>query len=209
MKAKKHLGQHFLVNKGVVEKIVNAVDSLGKERSLVEIGCGYGALTESLLNSGRELTGVELDNDCVLVLNDKYQDKPFQLIENDFLNVTEKDLLATGIKAPYVVCGNLPYNVGTEIIFRLLENFPGAESFCFMLQREVVEKMLAQPNDKNYGIPTVIFSWVTEMLGHFWVSPGSFNPPPKVDSGVVWFKRLAEPDFDPFAEKDLYVKQTH
>ena len=75
-----------------------------------------------------------------------------------------------------------------------------------MLQREVVEKMLAQPNDKNYGIPTVIFSWVTEMLGHFWVSPGSFNPPPKVDSGVVWFKRLAKPDFDPFSEKDLYVK---
>lgn len=195
-KANKNLGQHFLINQGVIAKIADAIDLLSKNKSdpVVEIGPGPGALTKELLARGRKVIAVEIDSRMREHLAQEFS----SYVAGGMLEVWDCD----ATKSDYVkriaelkvkdlcVCGNLPYNVGTQILFLLLEEATWAKSFCFMLQKEVVQRLMHQePGSKSYGVTGIKMAWACEVKGHFWVKPGSFAPPPKVDSGVLWYQR--------------------
>lgn len=206
---KKHFGQNFLINKGIVEKIAFQVKLLSRKQTLpvIEIGCGHGALTKVLLEHGHQLTGIEIDKDLYDGLEDKFSNfvskEKFNLVKKDVLSI---DLAKFDREMPgeYIVCGNLPYNIGTEIVFRFMEQAPRAVGFCFMLQREVVEKFVADPKSKKYGVPSVIFAWGFDVKDKFWVSPGSFKPAPAVESGVFSYVRKKEPLLSPFVDEAAY-----
>lgn len=195
-KANKNLGQHFLVNQGVISRIADAVlqISTNKDQPVVEIGPGPGALTKELLNRGLRVIAVEIDSRMrehlqetfkVEVESGQLEVHDFDATKSDYLNMIE-----TRNFVDLCVCGNLPYNVGTQILFLLLEKAKWATSFCFMLQKEVVQRLMHQePGSKSYGVTGIKMAWICEIKGHFWVKPGSFAPPPKVDSGVLWFVR--------------------
>ena len=191
-RAKKHFGQHFLVNKGVVDRICQEVDRYLKKathKRVVEIGPGQGALTSELLARKMEVLAIELDVDMCAHLREKFPEEmasgQLKIVEQNALRVEEGEL-----QGCEVICGNLPYNVGSAIVTRALKQWKNLNYFCFMLQKEVVEKFRAERGG-DYGPLSVRMKWMTEMEGHFWVKPGSFSPPPKVDSGVFWFKRAA------------------
>ena len=198
--ANKKLGQHFLVNTGVIDRIADTVTQLaqipGGLLPVLEIGPGPGPLTAALLVRKLKVTALELDERMVEALEQRFPQEiasgQLRLLSGDALKfdleALETELLREGASQA-VACGNLPYNVGTSIVFRLLEEFGVARSFCYMLQKEVVLRMISAGNDADYGIPGVKLAWSTRMLGHFWVKPGSFSPPPRVDSGVLWFER--------------------
>lgn len=195
-KANKNLGQHFLINQGVISKIADAVGLMSRDKGkpVVEIGPGPGALTKELLQRGYHVIAVEIDARMREHLANEYA----SYVESGALQIWNFDatqgeylekIKSLGIQ-DMCVCGNLPYNVGTQILFLLLEDAPWAHSFCFMLQKEVVQRLMHQgPGSKSYGVIGIKMSWACQILGHFWVKPGSFAPPPKVDSGVLWYSR--------------------
>ncbi len=192
LSANKALGQHFLTNEGVIAHITDVVERLarGKKCKILEIGPGPGAITTAILKRGLPLHAIEFDLRMVEHLQAAFSS---QIRDGQFA-VTHADAMKVDFSSfaddAWVVCGNLPYNVGTHIVFRFLEEFPWAEHFCFMLQKEVVQRFEAEVGSSDYGIPSVKLAWCAEKLGHFWVKPGSFQPPPKVDSGVFWFRRI-------------------
>lgn len=200
MKADKSLGQHFLVNAGVVARIADHVaNAAGAGGYAVEIGPGPGALTGALLERGLHVVAVELDPRMIEHLETRFAEfrdaGKFAVIHADALKVALGDLQALCKNQRPVVCGNLPYNVGSQIVFRFLEEAAWADAFVYMLQKEVVLKFITSSRDagerRDYGPPGVKLNWTCDVQGHFWVSPGSFDPPPKVDSGVFWFRRKA------------------
>lgn len=195
--AKKKFGQHFLVNQGILEKIVMAVESQAKDnKRVLEIGPGPGALTEALLKRGFEVHAIEIDKDLIPLLEKRFSNQKFQVHNVDILEWSpDEDFLKN---PPSVVVGNLPYNIGNAIVFRFLESYPWAKSFIFMLQKEVVERLKATTHESSdYGIPSVKLSWLCEVDQYFWVKPGSFSPPPKVDSGVICYHRKQNPEIHP------------
>lgn len=208
----KSLGQHFLVNQGVIDRIAHWVKQLAQEGSyqVCEIGPGPGALTQELLKLGLKVCAVEIDARMLALLREKFAAEiasgQFRLIEADATRITP-ELLSDDPALRWVVCGNLPYNVGSQIIFNFLENFAAAPRFCFMLQKEVVLRFIAERGaGKDYGAISVKMAWATRGLGHFWVKPGSFQPPPKVDSGVFAFERRHGADLvlDPLVRGAAY-----
>jgi 16S rRNA (adenine1518-N6/adenine1519-N6)-dimethyltransferase len=209
MKAKKHFGQHFLVNQGVIEKILQTLISLDNlnHRRCLEIGPGPGALTKALLEANFEVHAVEIDEDMVNELKTKFasyvESKKFHILHADFLNL---DPAIINNKGPWSFsCGNLPYNCGSEIVFRFLEQYEGINNFGFMLQKEVVEKFTAQKIQKiNYGIPSVKFSLSCNLKQLFWIQAGSFAPPPKVESGFFSYSRLEKPLANPLERNNDY-----
>lgn len=217
-KANKNLGQHFLINQGVIARIADEVIRLcpDNQKPLVEIGPGPGALTKELLARGRAVIAVEIDSRMREHLEAEYAVE----VANGQLRVWNFDATASAYldalaglgQSGLCVCGNLPYNVGTQILFLLLERATWADSFCFMLQKEVVQRLMHQvPGSKSYGVTGIKMAWATEILGHFWVKPGSFAPPPKVDSGVLWYSRKvsgrsAEPLLSPIENFHAYTQ---
>jgi len=203
-RADKNFGQHFLINTGVVKKIVSAVQSLNKENlPVVEIGPGPGALTKELLKAGLQVIAIELDSRMIEHLEEEFsaqiESGDLVLQQVDATKESAFDLIKEKKLQGLCVCGNLPYNVGTEIVFSMLERAKWAESFCFMLQKEVVQRMLTQsPGTKSYGVLGIKLSYLAKVLGHFWVKAGSFSPPPKVESGVLWYKRKAPGDTEEY-----------
>ena len=195
--AKKEFGQHFLSNLGVIEKIVRLTEGVDLgQKKVLEIGPGRGALTEALLNRGFCVTACEIDKDMVEFLKEKFSKElasgALTILHADFMTVEASD-----IPLLPVAVGNLPYNVGSQILFRFLEKLTNYQGFVFMLQKEVVEKFLGDPSQpKNYGPPSVKFHLLADLYEKFWVSPGSFTPPPRVDSGVLAFRRN-EKQIDP------------
>jgi len=200
---KKKFGQHFLVNPGVIDHIVACIRQGCEKQNtnqVVEIGPGQGALTSRLLDNGFEVLAIEIDPDCVESLEKRWGSNPrFRVLNHDVLELDTKQLPQN-----FVAAGNLPYNVGTEIVVRVLETWAGTGDFIWMLQKEVIERLLATSNTADYGNLAVKFAWSTECLEHFWVKPGSFQPPPKVDSGVAHFRRLAEPLANPLERGSDY-----
>jgi len=196
IKADKNFGQHFLINIGIIEKISEEVLRLARQLNnlhVVEIGPGPGALTESLLKKGLSVTAVELDERMIEELKNKFSNaietKQLTLMCKDACRLIESELGDSYSNKPYVVCGNLPYNVGTTIVFHSLENLPNATSFVYMLQKEVIQRLKAEPGSKSYGIPSIKLAWCIDVLNHFWVSAGSFSPPPRVESGIIVYRR--------------------
>jgi 16S rRNA (adenine1518-N6/adenine1519-N6)-dimethyltransferase len=180
--AKKHLGQNFLHERGVVEKIVLAINPQPGDR-LVEIGPGQGALTFPLLDRHGALTAVEFDRDLLQPLAAAAQSHgTLTLIAADVLQVDFTTLAGDG---QLRLVGNLPYNLSSPILFHALDHAAAIRDMHFMLQKEVVERMAAGPGSKVYGRLSVMLQAYCTVTPLFTVAPGAFRPAPKVDSAVV------------------------
>jgi 16S rRNA (adenine1518-N6/adenine1519-N6)-dimethyltransferase len=193
---RKRFGQHFLHDPAVLEHIVAAIGPQSDDR-LVEIGPGRGALTRLLLREGNgALDAIEIDRDLVALLRTEIVDHPrFVVHEADALEF-DFARLARERGGKLRVLGNLPYNISTPLLFHLLRNSDAIDDLHIMLQREVVARMAALPNDADYGRLTIMLApWVTvEHL--FDVGPGAFKPPPRVWSAVVRLTVRPKPAFD-------------
>jgi 16S rRNA (adenine1518-N6/adenine1519-N6)-dimethyltransferase len=186
--ARKRFGQHFLIDTGITEAIVRAIDPRPDD-ALVEIGPGLGALTRPLLQRGARLTVIELDRDLAA----RWRDVPnVRVVEADVLGV-DFVALARDAGRPLRVVGNLPYNISTPILFRLLGAVASIEDQHLMLQKEVVDRMAASPGRKDYGRLTVMLQWRYDIEPLFDVPPGSFDPPPRVQSTVLRMTPLPTP----------------
>lgn len=179
---RKRFGQHFLHERGVIEKILLALDPKTGER-IVEIGPGEGALTFPLLERCRHLTAIEIDHDLAPRLGDRATGiGTLEVIQADALTV---DFRAIAGEGKLRLVGNLPYNISTPLLFHLLEAADRIVDMHFMLQKEVVDRMAARPGSKTYGRLSVMLQARTFVEPLFRVAPGAFRPPPKVDSAVV------------------------
>ncbi|MCK9468348.1 MAG: 16S rRNA (adenine(1518)-N(6)/adenine(1519)-N(6))-dimethyltransferase RsmA [Porticoccaceae bacterium] len=181
-RARKRFGQNFLVDEGIIDRIIAAVNPKPGD-NLVEIGPGQGALTGRLLAANPSLVAIELDRDLVQLLAAHYAHEPgFKLIESDALKVDFSELAGPG---PLRVVGNLPYNISTPLIFHLLDYQTVIHDMHFMLQREVVERMAATPGSKTYGRLSIMVQYLCRVDLLFLVPPESFAPAPKVESAIV------------------------
>jgi 16S rRNA (adenine1518-N6/adenine1519-N6)-dimethyltransferase len=181
--AKKHLGQHFLHERGIINKIVQAVDPKPGDH-LVEIGPGQGAITFPLLDRHGELTVIEFDRDLIFPLTEAARAHgTLEVIHRDVLSVDFTAL--TGGEGQIRLVGNLPYNLSSPILFHALEHAAAIRDMHFMLQKEVVDRMAAGPGSKVYGRLGVMLQAYCHVTPLFNVPPGAFRPPPKVDSAVV------------------------
>ena len=178
--ARKRFGQHFLVDAGVIDAIVRAIDPRPGQ-ALVEIGPGLGALTHPVVARAGALTVIELDRDLAARLR---RQPLIQVIEADVLKV-DFVALAQSLGARLRVIGNLPYNISTPILFHLLAAAEHVADQHFMLQKEVVQRMAAAPGNKDYGRLSVMLQWRYAIESVVDVPPEAFDPPPRVDSAVV------------------------
>jgi 16S rRNA (adenine1518-N6/adenine1519-N6)-dimethyltransferase len=182
---KKSLGQHFLIDKTVCEKI-RAVLMEQPINQLLEVGPGAGALTEFIYKiPTNAYKAIELDTEKVNYLLHAYPDLAGKLINEDFLET------AIPFEGSFVLVGNFPYNISTQIVFKVLDWKEQVPMMVGMFQKEVAERIAAKPHSKAYGILSVLAQAFYEVTYLFDVPPSAFNPPPKVDSGVIMFKRKA------------------
>jgi len=191
---RKRLGQHFLADVAVAQRIVDLARLSGAER-VVEIGPGLGALTALLARRARELWLVEVDADFAARLRRQYADAPHvHVVHADALRVDFADLLGAG--DPAVVVANLPYNVATAILAALLEQHQCFARFVLMLQREVVDRLRATPGSHAYAALSVYTQLAARLLPGLRVGPGAFVPPPKVESEVIVVEPYHTPPLD-------------
>ena len=182
-RARKRFGQNFLHDTGVIDRILRAISAHEGEH-LLEIGPGQGALTDGLLSSGAQLDVIEIDLDLVSMLKIKFILAPnFTLHQGDALKFDFARLNAQPNSLRVV--GNLPYNISTPLIFHLLNNAHLVRDMHFMLQKEVVERMAAKPGGGDWGRLSIMVQYHCRVEHLFNVGPGSFSPPPKVDSAIV------------------------
>lgn len=190
---RKRFGQHFLVDEGVIDAIVDAIDPRPGQ-ALVEIGPGLGAMTAPLLRRAGSLTVIELDRDLAARLR---RQPGLTVIESDVLKV-DFAALAREAGQPLRVVGNLPYNISSPILFHLAEASAHVVDQHFMLQKEVVDRMAAGPGGREYGRLSVMLQWRYRIEPVLDVPPEAFDPPPRVDSAVVRMQPLAaDPELDP------------
>ena len=194
MPVRKRFGQHFLHDPGVIRRILDAISPAHEDR-LLEIGPGMGALTWGLLQRVRSLDVIEIDRDLARSLQDDARAASgLRVHVEDALHTDFGRLRANG--APLRIVGNLPYNISTPLLFRLLSQRAAIADMHFMLQREVVDRMTAQPSNKTYGRLTVMLAAVAEVEKLFDVGPGAFKPRPKVWSAIVRLRPTLQPRFD-------------
>lgn len=188
--ARKRFGQHFLTDAGIIDGIVRAIAPQSGQ-SMVEIGPGLAALTQPLVERLGRLTVIELDRDLAQRLRSHPQ---LDVVESDVLRV-DFSALAAGRKLR--VAGNLPYNISTPILFHLLDHVAAIEDQHFMLQKEVVDRMVAPAGHTDYSRLSVMLQWRYDMENVLFVPPESFDPPPRVDSAVVrMVPKAVLPDID-------------
>ena len=180
VKAKKHLGQHFLKDLNIAQKIADTL-SLANYKKVVEIGAGMGVLTQFLLKKDTQVYVVEIDKESVAYLEAHYPELRGKIIADDFLKYD----IAGYLREPFAIIGNFPYNISTQIVFKLLELRDYVPEFSGMFQKEVAERICEHEGSKTYGILSVLVQAFYEATYLFTVSEGVFNPPPKVKSGVL------------------------
>lgn len=190
VKAKKHLGQHFLKDPQQAKGLADAL-ALAPDWGLMEIGPGMGVLTEFLLPLAPELKSVELDEESVLFLQSRFPNNARQIIHADVLSLDWAELMGG---EPFALVGNYPYNISSQIIFKMLEYRELIPEMVGMFQKEVAERLVAAPGTKVYGILSVLCAAYYEREYLFSLSPTDFHPPPKVHSGVIRFRRKAKED---------------
>ncbi|MBR1788341.1 MAG: 16S rRNA (adenine(1518)-N(6)/adenine(1519)-N(6))-dimethyltransferase RsmA [Bacteroidaceae bacterium] len=185
VKPKKFLGQHFLTDLAVAKRIADTVDAC-PDLPILEVGPGTGVMTQYLMRKNRLLRVVEIDFESVSYLRREFPELEDYIIEDDFLTM---HLERTFSGQPFVLTGNYPYNISSQIFFKMLEYRDLIPCCTGMIQKEVAERMAASPGSKTYGILSVLIqAWYdVELL--FTVEPGVFNPPPKVRSAVVRLTR--------------------
>ncbi|MDR3442550.1 MAG: 16S rRNA (adenine(1518)-N(6)/adenine(1519)-N(6))-dimethyltransferase RsmA [Legionella sp.] len=195
---RKRFGQNFLQSKHVIEDILRSINPQAED-NVLEIGPGLGALTEPLLRRLNHLTAVEIDTDLQAYLSElPIAQGKLNLIGADALTI---DYSQFGEKLR--VIGNLPYNISTPLLLRLLRYAPYIEDMHFMLQKEVVERMAAEPGTRDYGRLTVMLQYHCEVEHLFNVPPEAFDPAPKVDSAIVRLLPYSNSPFDVVAVEDL------
>ena len=185
VRAKKHLGQHFLKDEEVAEKIANTLTFEGY-KNVLEIGPGMGVLTKYLIEKDIELIAMELDPESVIYLEEHYKNKNLQVIPADFLKF---DLTNFFNGESYAITGNFPYNISTQIVFKTLEWRDQIPEFTGMFQKEVAKRICEKEGSKTYGIMSVLVQAFYDAEYLFTVPPTVFNPPPKVESGVLRLRR--------------------
>ncbi len=189
--AKKSLGQHFLLNPSTIDKILRLAQ-VSSEDSILEIGPGPGRMTEQLVAKAGHVLAVEKDSSLVEALRNKFQgSEKCALVEADILEVSLEEILSPH-KGPWKVVANLPYNIGTRILLKLLDHRHLFSSFYLMLQREVAERLVAQPGSKDYGSLSIVAQLFSKNRIVKILPPGAFTPPPRVDSAIVEFKIFAD-----------------
>jgi 16S rRNA (adenine1518-N6/adenine1519-N6)-dimethyltransferase len=198
--ARKRFGQHYLVDDAVVDAIIREVAPRAGDH-ILEIGPGGGVLTGALLASGAQVVAVEIDRDLSARLAERYSDRPnFALHNEDILRFDFDRLGAAGQR--WKVVGNLPYNISTPLIMRLLDYAGHFEELTVMVQREVAERLAAPPGRSDYGRLSVMAQRRARIALRLAVGPQSFAPPPKVESAVVQLRPF-ETAFDPELEQIL------
>jgi 16S rRNA (adenine1518-N6/adenine1519-N6)-dimethyltransferase len=190
VKAKKHLGQHFLTDESIAKDIADALTGNGYQ-DVLEIGPGMGVLTKYLLQKKAKVTVMELDRESVAYLHDTFplehikldtSAAHFSVLEGDFL---KKEIQEIFQKKQVAIIGNFPYNISTQIVFKTIENREFVPEFAGMFQKEVAKRIAEKEGSKVYGILSVLTQAFFDVEYLFTVPPTVFNPPPKVDSGVI------------------------
>jgi 16S rRNA (adenine1518-N6/adenine1519-N6)-dimethyltransferase len=181
VKAKKHLGQHFLNDLSIAERIAEAVTGHHGAEKVLEIGPGMGVLTDFLLNRPLELHLIEIDRESIAYLKKKYPDLINRITEGDFLKMNLEEYF----KGKYCITGNFPYNISSQIFFKVLEVKDQVTEVVCMLQKEVAERIASPKGSKEYGILSVLLQAFYDISYLFTVPPEVFDPPPRVNSGVI------------------------
>lgn len=185
VKAKKHLGQHFLRDENIAQKIADSL-SLKNYDNVLEIGPGMGVLTKYLLDKKITTHVIEIDKESVAYLKSNFLTLADRVIEEDFLKF---DLNCIFNNQPFAIIGNYPYNISSQIVFKTLEMRDQVPEFSGMFQKEVAQRICEKKGSKSYGILSVLVQAFYDAEYLFTVPPHVFNPPPKVDSGVLILKR--------------------
>ena len=181
VKAKKHLGQHFLTDENIAKQIADTLTLNGYE-TVLEIGPGMGVLTKYLLEKELETYVIEIDTESVDYLNSHYPKLNGKVISKDFLKYNINEVFND---KPFAIIGNFPYNISTQIVFKCLEMRNQVPEFSGMFQKEVAERICSKKGSKVYGILSVLAQAFYDVEYLFTVEPEVFNPPPKVKSGVM------------------------
>jgi 16S rRNA (adenine1518-N6/adenine1519-N6)-dimethyltransferase len=207
---KKRLGQHFLVDPNILNKVIRTAQ-VGKEDVVLEVGPGLGEMTIALARLAKQVIAVEIDPKLVEILKKKLADCPnVEVVKSDILKVDFKHFFKKE-GYPVKVVSNLPYQISTPLLFRFVEAKEVFSTFTLMLQREVAERMVASPGGKEYGRLSVLLQMFLDLSVRFFIPPSAFFPPPKVESAVVhmgwkekptaeiqdeeWFKKVVKACF--------------
>lgn len=186
VRAKKHLGQHFLTDKHIAGKIVNGLIHTDKYKQVLEVGPGMGILSDLLLErKDIETYLIDIDVESYHFLQQKYPQLGDRLINGDFLALNLSDVF----NDKFAIIGNFPYNISSQILFKILENRQNVVEMVGMFQKEVAERCASKSGTKDYGILSVLIQAYYDIEYLFTVKPGTFNPPPKVNSGVIRLSR--------------------
>lgn len=185
VRAKKHLGQHFLRDENIAKKIAETLTLQGY-KDVLEIGPGMGVLTKYLLKKDIKTHVIEIDTESVEYLKNNYLNLSDRIYEKDFLKY---DLTEIFKDQPFAIIGNFPYNISSQIVFKTLEMRHQIPEFSGMFQKEVAQRICSKEGSKIYGILSVLTQAFYDAEYLFTVPPSVFNPPPKVDSGVLLLKR--------------------
>lgn len=192
---KKRFGQNFLQNENAALKIARlALEGASAPARTLEVGAGTGALTRALLECGADVTALEIDRDLIALLRSREDLRGATIVEADAL---EFDYRAWSEHRPWIATGNLPYNVATPLMLRLIEMEAGPDSLTVMVQRDVAERITAAPGTAAYGSLSVAVQFAMQPRIEFTLAPGSFFPSPKVESSVVRLLRRASPPVRP------------
>jgi len=199
VRAKKHLGQHFLTDQNIAGKIV---DSLAFEdyKKVLEVGPGMGVLTKFLLQKDAEIYVAEIDQESIVYLKQHYPKLEEQHFVGDFLKINIPEVFGEEL----AVIGNFPYNISSQILFKIIDNYTLIPEMSGMFQKEVAERTAAKPRTKDYGILSVLVQAYYDVEYLFTVHENVFNPPPKVKSGVI---RMTRNQKEGLAGNELLFKQ--
>lgn len=203
VRAKKALGQHFLTDLNIAQKICNSLTERADTdpEATLEVGCGMGVLTQYLLRRTDITTyGAEIDTESVEYLNAHYPDFTPRLIEGDFLKMNLQEMFPEGVR----VIGNFPYNISSQIFFKVIENRDLIPQCVGMIQKEVAVRIAEPPGSREYGILSVLLQAWYDIEYLFTVSEKVFNPPPKVKSAVIRLRRNNTTKLD--CDETLFVK---
>jgi 16S rRNA (adenine1518-N6/adenine1519-N6)-dimethyltransferase len=192
VRAKKHLGQHFLNDQNIAEKIVDALLDVDKTHPLAEIGPGTGVLTKFLISKGANFVALDVDTESIDYLRKEYTTYSKRFIEADFL---ESDLVSL-LGNKFNVIGNFPYNISSQIMFRVLDHRNNIDHVVGMFQKEVAERIAEKPGTKQYGILSVLLQAYYDIEYLFTVNENVFTPPPKVKSAVIRLSRNSRQNLD-------------
>lgn len=186
VRAKKHLGQHFLTDKNIAARIVNSLRPELGYNQVLEVGPGMGVLSDTLLQKPEyEAWLIDIDTESYDFLIKKYPDAASRILNADFIEMDFSKVF----QAPFAIIGNFPYNISSQILFKVLDSRQQVVEVVGMFQKEVAERCTAKPGSKEYGILSVFLQAWYDVEYLFTVKAGSFNPPPKVLSGVIRLKR--------------------